>query len=76
MVTVFGSTTCAFCKVLRQWLDSKGVEYTYRNIDEDEKAKEFIDGAGYRGVPVTVVPGLPLPIEGFNREQLTKALAL
>lgn len=72
-VTVFGSTTCAFCKVERQWLDSKGVSYDYRNIDEDPEAKEFVEKSGFSGVPVTVIEGKET-IQGFNRPALTKAL--
>lgn len=75
-VTIFGSTTCAFCKVEKQWLESKGVEYDYRNIDEDPEAKKFIEEAGFQGVPVTIVPGSGVPIQGFNRIALAKAIGI
>ena len=40
MVTVYSTPWCAFCKTEKQWLDSLGVQYVTKDIEEDESAKE------------------------------------
>jgi len=80
-VTVFGTTNCAFCKVEKQWLDSKGVEYKYINIDEDESAKAFLEETlDIQAVPVTTIEKsegtITHVIHGFDRKKLTEALGL
>lgn len=73
-VTIFTTTTCAFCKVEKEWLDRKGIKYIARNIDEDEAAREFMTELGYSGFPVTIV-GDNI-VQGFNRPKLIELLGL
>lgn len=74
--TVYSTTTCAFCKVEKQWLDSKGVKYASINIDNNEVARKFIqEVTGGSTVPVTIIAGTK-PIIGFNRPALIEALGI
>lgn len=74
-VTVYSTPTCAFCKTEKQWLDSLGVEYVTKDIEEDEAAKnellEKLDGQ-FQGVPTTDIGGEM--IVGFDRPKLQAAL--
>ena len=77
-VTLYSTSWCAFCKTEKQYLESKGVEFDYKNIEEDEDAyKELMTKLGgddnFRGVPVTDVRGKI--ILGFNRPAIDAALA-
>lgn len=75
-VTVYSTSNCAFCKVEKQWLDSKGIKYNSVNIEEDEDAKKMLeDKLGAASVPVTIIEGHE-PIKGFNRPALTAALGI
>lgn len=74
-VTVYSTTWCAFCKTEKQWLDSLGVEYVSKNIEEDSSAREQYNndvGGTTTGVPVTNINGEI--IIGFNRPALQEAL--
>lgn len=75
-VTIYGTTNCAFCKVEKEWLDSKSVSYSYVNIDEDARGKEFLDSINERRVPVTIINDGDFTsiIKGFDRVKLSEAL--
>lgn len=75
MVTVYSTPWCAFCKTEKQWLDSLGVKYVAKDIEEDENAKQELlaklDGQ-FQGVPTTDIAGQM--IVGFDRPKLEEAL--
>lgn len=55
-ITVFTTNTCAYCAMVKKWLDSKGVNYEVVNLDEQpEKQKEIYEKSGALTVPVTLV---------------------
>ncbi len=74
-VTVYSTPWCAFCKTEKQWLDSLGVPYVSKDIEEDEGAKDELlaklDGV-FKGVPTTDIGGEI--IVGFDRPKLQAAL--
>lgn len=82
-VTVFGTKTCGFCKVEKQWLESKNIKYKYVDIDEEEEAKLYLqDILQSVSVPVTVIvkgdPGTQVVdiVRGFNRPLLSELLGI
>ena len=55
-ITVFTTNTCAYCAMVKKWLDSKGVAYNVVNLDEQpEKQKEIFEKSGALTVPVTLI---------------------
>jgi glutaredoxin-like YruB-family protein len=75
-VTVYSTPWCAFCRTEKQWLESLGVSFISRDIEEDESAKEeLLDklGGQFQGVPTTII-GDEIVI-GFDRPKLQAALA-
>lgn len=74
-VTIYSTPTCAFCRTEKQWLESLGVDYTNRDIETEEGAREelleHVNGE-FRGVPTTVI-GEEV-IVGFNVPALQDAL--
>jgi glutaredoxin len=80
-VTIFHTTNCAFCKTEMQWLDSKNVEYTHYNIEEDELALNELKllNVGV-SVPVTVIKkdGIEdsVIIRGFDRLKLAEHIGI
>lgn len=79
-VTIYSAPWCAFCKVEKQWLDKLGVKYSEVNIEEDEKAREYLGTLELQGVPVTVIEKsdskITEVIHGFDRVRLSEALGL
>jgi len=75
MVTIYSTAWCAFCKTEKQWLDSLGVAYESKMIDEDEAAmKEFEALNVGSGVPVTVIGDTI--VRGFDRPALKNAIGI
>lgn len=77
-VIIYSTNWCAFCKTEKQYLDSKGVSYVDKNIEEDADAyKELMSKLGgndnFRGVPVSDIRGKI--VLGFNRPAIDAALA-
>ena len=55
-ITIYSTTTCPYCNMLKGWLDDKSVEYTNYNVDENPMAAQAMVGlSGQRGVPFSVI---------------------
>lgn len=56
-ITIYTTTTCAYCEMVKKWLGSKGLSYSVINMDEEpaEVRQRVIEMSGAMTVPVTVV---------------------
>lgn len=74
-VIIYSTTWCGFCKMAKQYLDSKNVPYVEKDIEASEAAKnellEKVDG-NFQGVPVIDIDGSI--ILGFDRPKIDEAL--
>lgn len=79
-VLIYSTATCGFCKMLRSYLDSKGVKYELKMADTDQNiARELYEKSGQLGVPFTIVTdeeGKEEAILGFDRPRVDAALGL
>jgi glutaredoxin 3 len=72
-VIIYGAEWCAFCHEAMRYLDSKGVKYTYKNIDMNpEDGRTVIEKSGQTGIPVLDIDGAI--IIGFDRPSIDEAL--
>ena len=51
MYTIYTQNGCKFCLAAKMLLDNHGYSYKEINISEDETAKSFLRGNGYKTVP-------------------------
>ena len=55
-ITIFTTNTCAYCGMVKKWLDAKGHNYEVINLDTNpERQAEALALSGALTVPVTVV---------------------
>jgi len=55
-VKVYSTPGCPFCKMVKEFLKGKNVEFQEINVAQDPKAAEFIVAkTGQLGVPVTKI---------------------
>jgi glutaredoxin 3 len=55
-ITVFTTSTCAYCGMVKKWLDAKGISYSVVNLDEQpEMQKQVYEKSGALTVPVTLI---------------------
>jgi len=78
-ITIFTTNTCAYCVMVKRWLQSKGFTYDEVNLDTNpERQKEAYELTGALTVPVTVVTKQDDSKEvvvGYNLAKLAPAVA-
>jgi glutaredoxin len=78
-ITIFTTNTCAYCAMVKRWLDKKGFGYEVVNLDTNpERQQEALALSGALTVPVTVVTkhdDTKEVVVGYNLAKLAPALA-
>lgn len=78
-ITVYTSNNCAYCGMVKQYLQLKGANYSEINIEEQpEHQEKMMSISGQSRVPVTVVTkadGTQDVSVGYNLAKLSSALA-
>ncbi len=67
-IVVYSSNTCPHCVSAKDYLKSKGIEFTEKNVSTDMEARKELMDMGYMGVPIILVDDKV--IEGFNKAKL------
>lgn len=80
-VTIYSTTTCPYCKMLKKYLDEKKVSYEEKMVDQDEAAQEEMmkESGGFLGVPYTVIVNdnnEKTTIVGFDKGKVNEALGI
>ncbi len=77
-ITIFTTNTCAYCKMVKQFLNTKGFSYDEINLDnQPEKQQEAFELSGQLTVPITLVTKADNSrqvIVGYNLAQLAPAI--
>lgn len=78
-VKIYKTTTCPYCKMETEYLQSKGIAFEEVYVDKDPKAiQEMLAESGQMGVPFTVITkdaGSKVSFLGFDKQKLDAALA-
>ena len=80
-VTVYSTTTCPYCKMLKDYLSEKRVSFEEKLVDQDEMAREEMakDSGGFLGVPFSVIKkddGTKATIIGFDKGRVNEILGI
>ena len=79
-VTMYTTRTCPFCKMQKDYLNSKNILFSEILVDEKpEEAQKMIAISGQMGVPFTLIVkdnGEQENILGFDRAKIDQALAI
>ena len=79
-VVVYTTTTCPFCKMEKEYLDSKNIKYSEILVDQNpEAAQKMISMSGQLGVPFTVITkenDEEIKILGYDKPRLDEELSL
>ena len=65
MITIYSKNNCPFCTRAKALLESKDINYTEINIEQDADARKRIVDAGLRTVPQIYINEQLLP-GGYN----------
>ena len=79
-VTMYTTRTCPFCKMQKDYFNSKSIAYREILVDENpNEAQKMIETSGQMGVPFTVIvkdDGTQVNILGFDRIKIDAALGI
>ena len=77
-ITIYSTTTCPYCVMLKRWLDDKNVTYTEYLVDKNPYAAQLMmQQSGQRGVPFSTIEhddGSVDKILGFDRARFDAIL--
>lgn len=78
-IKLFSTTSCPYCKMLKDYFASKNLPFEEKLVDQDETAKNEMTevSGGFLGVPFTVITkdnGEVVTIIGFDKGKLEQAL--
>lgn len=78
-ITIFTTTTCAYCPMVKKYLTTKGLSYDEVNLDQNpERQAEALELSGALTVPITVVTkedDSKSVVVGYNLAKLAPAVA-
>jgi glutaredoxin 3 len=78
-ITIYTTNSCAYCGMVKKWLNIKGYSYDEVNIEEHpERAKEAQAASGQLTVPITIVTKADdsqVVVVGYNLSRLAPAVA-
>lgn len=79
-VTVYTTTTCPYCKMLKDYLKEKNISFSEKLTDQDDAAREELsqNSKGFLGVPFTLIEkdGLKEGVVGFDKGKLDSLLTI
>jgi glutaredoxin len=80
-VILYTTTTCPYCKMLKDYLTEKNISFEEKLVDQDDAAKNQMqtDSGGFLGVPFIVVSkddGTKVTIVGFDKNRVNEVLGI
>ena len=73
-IKMYVTTWCGDCRMAKRWFDAHGIAYESINIEENDRAAEYVKrvNRGYRSVPTIVFPDGSILVEPTPRELASK----
>jgi glutaredoxin len=80
-ITIYSTTTCPYCKMVKDYLFLHDLSFEEKLVDQDEASREEMSSVsgGFMGVPFIVVEkddGSIEKIVGFDKERLKNTLQI
>lgn len=80
-ITIYSTTTCPYCKMLKDYLKGKNIAFTEKLVDMDESAQKEMASVsgGFLGVPFTLITkddGTKETVLGFDQGKINSILGI
>lgn len=80
-ITVYSTTTCPYCKMLKDFLIQNNIKFVEKMVDVDENAKTEMstESGGFLGVPFSLIikdDGTKETVLGFDQGKLKTVLGI
>lgn len=78
-ITIYSTTSCPYCKMLKDYFTSKNLKFEEKLVDQDETARQEMSevSGGFLGVPFTLLvkdDGTKETVIGFDKGKLEQIL--
>lgn len=75
-VRVYSKENCMQCKMLKRWLEDKGINFTECDITHNEEELKHLRLLGYQSLPVTYIDNGRFNgyVKGFDVKKLNDVL--
>lgn len=78
-LVIYSTTSCPYCKMLKEYLTSKKISFIEKLVDQDESVREEMmkNSGGFLGVPFSVITkdnGEIISVVGFDKGKLDQLL--
>ena len=80
-IIIYSTTTCPYCKMLKDYLKEKNFPFVEKLVDTNEAAKNemMASSGGFLGVPFTIITkddGTKENVLGFDKGKLNSILQI
>ncbi len=80
-IVIYSTTTCPYCKMLKDYLTEKGFSFEEKLVDQDDVAKDQMvkESNGFLGVPFSTIThesGTKTSIIGFDKGKIDEILKI
>ena len=80
-IIIYSTTTCPYCKMLKDYLKGKNIAFIEKLVDRDEAAqKEMAEASGgFLGIPFTLITkddGTKETVLGFDQGKINSILGI
>ena len=80
-ITIYSTTTCPYCKQLKDYLAEKGKPYEEKLVDQNDEDKNAMmqESKGFLGVPFVVIEkddGSKETVTGFDKNKINQILEI
>jgi len=73
VVTVYTSNSCSYCKVLKMYLEARGITYKEKNINDNNEYMLELVNRNIMSVPVIIIDDNV--VIGFKKDEIEKLLS-
>ncbi len=80
-ITIYSTTTCPYCKMLKNYLTQKGVPFQEKltDLDQNVQTEMMTLSSGFLGVPFTVIQkpdGTTEKVIGFDKVKIDSIVGI
>lgn len=76
IIEIYSTKTCTYCKLAKEYFDSRGLKYKVSMIDEDKEKLAEVKEMGFMSVPVIKISDGQYDhvVKGFDKNALDEIL--
>ena len=71
-IAIYSASYCTNCKLIKMFMDAKGIEYKTKDIEINEEYKTELTSKGFMSIPVLEINGECYSVNSSNFKEYLK----